>query len=256
MASKLSLKNIGETQVTNDATESPSSRNAHNGKTGFLHRSPTVVALELSQRVRDNCGGGRERRPATDIVIEKSSDHLPGSPFYAHYTLKASFALLPAMLPGSKRRTLTTDDLMRRQEVGPRKRLKPIRDEDEDSLRGFDGLASAEDSQSDGLSVPDEGEDSEDSQPGIPVSNTEEDGTIPSRFSSKPRQGAVAKETTVLPHVSSPPPPTFAGMGVSSSLITAMNKMSIRTPTEIQAACIPPLLDGMYFTHSVPRLQR
>ena len=253
-ANKLSLKNIGETQVTNDATESPSSRNMHGRKTNCLHRSPTVVALELSQRVRDNCGGGREGRPATDM-IEKSSDHLPGSPFYAHYTLKASFPLLPAMLPGSKRRTLTTDDLMRRQEVGPRKRLKPIRDEDEDSLRNFDGLASAEDSQSDGLSVLDEGEDSEDSQFEIPVSNAEEDGTIPSRFSSK-SQDAVAKETTVSPHASSPPPPTFAEMGVPSSLISAMNKMSIRTPTEIQAACIPPLLDGMYFTHSVTRPQR
>lgn len=257
MASKLSLKNIGETQVTNDATGSPSSRNVHSGETNRLHRSPTVVAPELSQRVQDNCGGGREgcHSPATDM-IEKSSDHLPGSPFYAHYTLKASFTLSPAMLTGSKRRTLTTDDLMRRQEVGPRKRLKPIRDEDEDSLRDFDGLASAEDSQSDGLSAPDEGEDSEDSQPEIPVSNAEEDGTIPSRFSSKPRQGTVAKETTVSPHASSPPPPTFAGMGVSSSLISAMNKMSIRAPTEIQAACIPPLLDGMYFTHSVPRPQR
>ncbi|KAI0723119.1 DEAD-domain-containing protein [Earliella scabrosa] len=33
-------------------------------------------------------------------------------------------------------------------------------------------------------------------------------------------------------------------MGISSVLISALAKMSIKTPTEIQAACIPPLLEG------------
>ncbi|RPD67353.1 DEAD-domain-containing protein [Lentinus tigrinus ALCF2SS1-7] len=33
-------------------------------------------------------------------------------------------------------------------------------------------------------------------------------------------------------------------MGISSVLVSALAKMSIRTPTEIQAACIPPLLAG------------
>ncbi|KAI0326671.1 DEAD-domain-containing protein [Cubamyces sp. BRFM 1775] len=33
-------------------------------------------------------------------------------------------------------------------------------------------------------------------------------------------------------------------MGISSVLISALTKMSIKTPTEIQAACIPPLLQG------------
>ena len=155
------------------------------------------------------------------------------------------------MLSRSKRRALTTDDLMRRQEVGPRKRQKRIRDEDEDSLRGSDEPTSAEDSQSEGLSVLDEGEDDEDSPPEIPVLKAEEDDTVPSRFSFRPRQGTVAKETTVPSHISSSPFSTFSEMGVSSSLISAMSKMSIRKPTEIQAACIPSLLDGMYFIYSV-----
>ena len=154
------------------------------------------------------------------------------------------------MLSRNKRWALTSDDLMRRQEVGPRKLQKRIRDEDEDSLRGSDGPASAEESQYEGLSGLGEGEDDEEPPPEVPVPNAEEDDAIPSRFSFKPRQ--VAKETTVPPHDSSPPL-TFAEMGVSSSLVSAMNKMSIHTPTEIQAACIPPLLDGMYFTYSVPR---
>jgi ATP-dependent RNA helicase DDX49/DBP8 len=155
----------------------------------------------------------------------------------------------------SKRQSFTTDDLMRRQEVGPRKRQKRIGGEDEDSFRGSDGPASAEDSQSGESSELDEGEDYEGSPPEVPVPNTEEDDTILSRFSFKSRQDTVAKETTVPPHASSPPL-TFSEMGVSSSLVSAMNKMSIRTPTEIQVACIPPLLDGMYFTYSVPRPQR
>jgi len=147
------------------------------------------------------------------------------------------------MLSGSKRRVLTTDDLMRRQELGPRKRQRRAKDEDEDSLRGSEGPTSEEGSQSDGL---DEGEDDEDSTSEIPMSDTGEDDTIPSRFSFNPRQGSVVKMSTVPSHVSSLPL-TFAEVGVSSSLVSAMNKMSIRTPTEIQTACIPPLLDGMYF---------
>lgn len=145
---------------------------------------------------------------------------------------------------------------MRRQELVPHKRQKHIRDEDGGGLRGSDGSAPGEDSQSDGLSVLEEGEDDEDSLSKTPVLNAEDDDTIPSRFLLKPRQDTAAKKTTVSSHVSSPLPPTFAEMGVSSSLVSAMNKMSIHTPTEIQAVCIPPLLDGTYFTHSALRPRR
>ena len=39
-------------------------------------------------------------------------------------------------------------------------------------------------------------------------------------------------------------PRTFSSLGISPSLITALAAMSIKLPTEIQAACIPPLLSG------------
>ena len=138
---------------------------------------------------------------------------------------------------------------MRRQELGPRKRQKRDFDEGEDSSQGSDGPASGEDSQSEGLSVLDEDDDDHDSAPDIPMQNEGEEATVPSRFSFKSRQDAIAiaKKVTVPPHASSPLPLTFAEMGVSSSLVSAMNKMSIHTPTEIQAACIPPLLNGMFF---------
>jgi len=38
--------------------------------------------------------------------------------------------------------------------------------------------------------------------------------------------------------------PTFASLGVSSLLQNALKGMSIKVPTEVQAACIPPLLEG------------
>ncbi|KAF7332174.1 hypothetical protein MKEN_00098400 [Mycena kentingensis (nom. inval.)] len=39
-------------------------------------------------------------------------------------------------------------------------------------------------------------------------------------------------------------PNSFAVLGISAPLQTALASMSIRTPTEVQSACIPPLLQG------------
>lgn len=180
-------------------------------------------------------------------VIEKK-DRSQGSrsPLYAHHTFECPFVPASTMLPGSKRRALTTDDLMHRQELGSRKRQKRIRDEDDDSLQGSDGPVSGEDSQPGGFSALDEGEDDGDPPSETPISNGEDDDTIPSRFSFKPRQGTISEKTAVSSHTPSLPS-TFTELGVSLSLVSAMNSMSIRTPTEIQVACIPPLLDGMYF---------
>lgn len=184
------------------------------------------------------------------IVIEKAPITLP----LAALRPSALLYLPSTMLSRSKRRALTTDDLMRRQELRPRKRQKRVRDEDEDGLQGSDDSASGEDSQSEGLSTLDEDEDGQDSTSEISIPNEEGDA-VPSRFSFKFRQDTTTKKNTVSSHASPLLPLTFADMGVSLSLVSAMNKMSIHTPTEIQAACIPPLLDGMYFSHSVLRPQ-
>ena len=37
---------------------------------------------------------------------------------------------------------------------------------------------------------------------------------------------------------------TFSSLGISAPLQVALKSMSIRLPTEVQAACIPPLLEG------------
>lgn len=39
-------------------------------------------------------------------------------------------------------------------------------------------------------------------------------------------------------------PGSFSALGISPQLQSALTTMSIRTPTEVQAACIPPLLAG------------
>lgn len=41
-------------------------------------------------------------------------------------------------------------------------------------------------------------------------------------------------------------PPSFSSLGISAPLQSALKSMSIKSPTEVQVACIPPLLAGMY----------
>jgi hypothetical protein len=41
-------------------------------------------------------------------------------------------------------------------------------------------------------------------------------------------------------------PASFSSLGISAPLQSALKSMSIKSPTEVQVACIPPLLAGMY----------
>ncbi|EIW82369.1 DEAD-domain-containing protein [Coniophora puteana RWD-64-598 SS2] len=59
--------------------------------------------------------------------------------------------------------------------------------------------------------------------------------TFGKRVSESPAHTAVNRSTH---------PKSFADMDIHQSLISTLSRMSIRTPTEIQAACIPPLLNG------------
>lgn len=40
---------------------------------------------------------------------------------------------------------------------------------------------------------------------------------------------------------------TFSSLGISAPLQAALKSMSIKLPTEVQAACIPPLLQGKIY---------
>jgi ATP-dependent RNA helicase DDX49/DBP8 len=42
---------------------------------------------------------------------------------------------------------------------------------------------------------------------------------------------------------------TFASLGLSQPLITALEGINIRKPTEIQSACVEPIMNGQFRTH-------
>lgn len=74
---------------------------------------------------------------------------------------------------------------------------------------------------------------------------------IPSRSSfdmsssSSDEHDSPAASTSALPEVyEERPNTTFAALGVEPFLVRALEAMSIRAPTGVQAACIPPILSG------------
>lgn len=156
-----------------------------------------------------------------------------------------------------KRRDLSIDDLLRMQDDGPvrkRRREDFVRadlhsDEDEDS--GSSGSDSTGEEEAEGVDGSDEssddgGEDSDeasgsDVEAAQPDLQPEPEDAF-SRVSILPRTShAVPRNTLKAPPIL---PASYTSMGISSALLSSLNKMSIKTPTEIQAACIPPLLAG------------
>ncbi|KAG1755759.1 P-loop containing nucleoside triphosphate hydrolase protein [Suillus lakei] len=145
--------------------------------------------------------------------------------------------------------TLTADELLKLQEGRPTKRLRTI-----STLKTF----AAEDFDQSPSSSPSEDteEDVEDSGANEPrdQSSSEDEHHEPSHksHSAFEDQGRVMFSLNREPKTKdklSPvayvrPSGSFADMGVVPPLDAALARMSIRTPTEIQAACIPPLLAG------------
>ena len=62
---------------------------------------------------------------------------------------------------------------------------------------------------------------------------------LPSR-APLPERTSRTKDSTSKEHVA------FVDLGVSKALVASLLKMSIRAPTEVQAACIPPLIAGKF----------
>ncbi|TCD70415.1 putative RNA helicase [Steccherinum ochraceum] len=159
---------------------------------------------------------------------------------------------------------LSIDDLMRMQEGPPRKRLRAeVRKEDSDSEADSDvsasqrGSNSTEESETGGGSEDEEGEEGSDEEVNEEEDFRREDVNLEpeaeplsrfpsSRVSIQPRTSLVVAPKQA-DSTSKPPtllPASFEDFGISAALLSALHKMSIRTPTEIQAVCIPPLLQG------------
>ncbi|ESK97626.1 atp-dependent rna helicase dbp8 [Moniliophthora roreri MCA 2997] len=168
-----------------------------------------------------------------------------------------------------KRSFLTTDDLLRRQDDLPQKRhrrhlifeasahlRREESSEDEDSGRESRSSVSTEE-EDDGVHNQDKDDDEED------VDEEEDESDIETRhFSvvnrielrlnktiSKPKLApkSTSKPSSDSSAVTEPPVSlhrSFATLSISLSLRKALQSISIHTPTEVQAACIPPLLAG------------
>lgn len=126
-------------------------------------------------------------------------------------------------MPSTKKRAaLSADDLLRRLEepAAKRTRLSPDVDDDDDA------------------SVSSVSKDDE------------EDGEllakdVPVRLAGDP----IPRSSLVNRNRNPPAQPkevTFSSLGISTALQSALAAMSIRTPTPVQAACIPPLLAGKF----------
>jgi len=128
-----------------------------------------------------------------------------------------------------KRSELTTDDLLRLQEVRSARRIRSSYGDK------YSSSSEAELSDNGGISACEDGFPA-----GVESSGACEEG--PDHYISE------------APHIRDPVKPTefplnevqsFSEMGISAPLEAALHRMSIHTPTEIQAACVPPLLSGM-----------
>jgi ATP-dependent RNA helicase DDX49/DBP8 len=156
------------------------------------------------------------------------------------------------MTSRQKRRVLTTDDLLRRQEEPPRKKSK-IYPEFNDLDEIGSSASEVGDSDSD-VTLEQERSNDEVRRRSAAEEELDDDdsgepeealmlGGLDSRFLST-LNGPRIKTRTLPQRLPRSPGATFASLGISGRLQASLAAMSIRTPTEVQAACIPPLLAG------------
>lgn len=156
-----------------------------------------------------------------------------------------------------KRRDLTADDLLRLQDNVGRKRPRLAtqvtvrrRFDDDADFSTSDSEApqeanelsqerQVEDEDVD-LSSEDEDESAEEEEDNRPRLDSRFGS---SRISIAPRSAATPTSVPQEPPAQ-PAATTFSSLGISPALLSALSSMSIRMPTEVQAACIPPLLQG------------
>ncbi|KAF7776205.1 hypothetical protein Agabi119p4_4598 [Agaricus bisporus var. burnettii] len=142
------------------------------------------------------------------------------------------------------RMPISVDDLLRRQEQEPtraakRRKITYSRDESAGEESGSDVNVKEGDGIDDSLEDEEANEDEEEEEDRQSEDEPLELGG---------RLGSLIKRKLQPPsHRSKTPHQTmgsFSSFGISSALSSALTSMSIRIPTEVQTACIPPLLSG------------
>ena len=170
------------------------------------------------------------------------------------------FSTQPGMI-ASKRRVPTIDDLLRRQEE-PQKRHRrctDLVDEGSSVDEPHEGSSeeSSEDSEPELENGSEESTDSEFSQetspldPGSLSPSCESPDLLGSRVSIKPKL-ASQRSQGKSSEAGSSRNMSFSSLNISPPLLSALSKMAIHAPTEIQRACIPPLLIGPNIRAIVP----
>lgn len=153
------------------------------------------------------------------------------------------FSYLDLIMTGTKRARLTADDLLRRQERPNAKkaRVLPTTDSTEEGSASEVSENSLLDDRRDYNSEYDSEDESEDGNVEFSLSNAVQNRLRPSVPSANTKH---FKPSDI----------SFSSLGISAPLQAALSAMSIRTPTEVQAACIPPLLSGLHhrFCHTIP----
>lgn len=149
---------------------------------------------------------------------------------------------------------LTTDDLLKLQEgpLSKKFRVSTSASVDSGHFVGINGESDSaspsssgdESTDDDSLSAADSflGQVDEEQTEGDPwefLETTEDSGRL-----KLSRTNPISTRTPGLAQASKPSVRTFNDMGISSALEAALHRMSIHTPTEVQAACIPPILAG------------
>ncbi|KAF8138544.1 P-loop containing nucleoside triphosphate hydrolase protein [Boletus edulis] len=148
-----------------------------------------------------------------------------------------------------KHAELTTDDLLKLQEGPPSKRIRvsPTLSVDPGHLVGSDDESGSTSSASTGVDPTDQEEDSQDdiSLQGQVDEDQDGSGRLGTADVLKlSRTSPISTHTPRLAQIPKPSIRSFNDMGISSALEAALHRMSIHTPTEVQAACIPPILAG------------
>lgn len=176
---------------------------------------------------------------------------------------------MPSAAIKGKKRPITIDDLLKRQEESSTRALKrqkvvhlsrkPLEEEDDDFEQdqerstSLDGAGGSETSETDdedeesGSEIRDESV--ENGSVGVSDEDVQQDeDKLPPLFEASERLDSfIKKKFEPLPAARKRPQTTarlFASFGISPTLLAALTSMSIKVPTEVQMACIPPLLAG------------
>jgi ATP-dependent RNA helicase DDX49/DBP8 len=145
---------------------------------------------------------------------------------------------------------LTADDLMRLHER-PRKRMRLFEQpslssnsgssvEDDADSNEQDDVPGASSENDEDQHILDMAESSHES-----ITSTSLDIGTASRVSTTSRARTIAPTRNLKPLVEES---SWTSLNISSALQSALSSMSIRKPTDIQGACIPPLLAGKFFS--------